>query len=241
MTVLRVVLAGLGVRGTYWADVLTRFWRAVYGRRPLPDKRLTRQQRRRLRLMLQAVDGRTNGASYREIAIAREGGRGRILAKMNAMEDRKMADKLYEASAAGVEVTLVVRGFCCLRAGVPGLSDNIRVISVVGRFLEHSRVFHFGQGAADPLDGAWYISSADWMYRNLNDRVETAVPILDRGARARLRRLFDVLLDDHRCAWDLLPDSTYRQRTPQPGREPDSAHNAGTFAALMWETQNAKA
>lgn len=177
----------------------------------------------------------------REIAIAREGGRGRILAKMNAMEDRKMADKLYEASAAGVEVTLVVRGFCCLRAGVPGLSDNIRVISVVGRFLEHSRVFHFGQGAADPLDGAWYISSADWMYRNLNDRVETAVPILDRGARARLRRLFDVLLDDHRCAWDLLPDSTYRQRTPQPGREPDSAHNAGTFAALMWETQNAKA
>src|SRR5678815_4412520 len=115
----------------------------------------------------------------REMDIAAAGGPARIIAKMNSLEDLKITNKLYEASQAGVRITLIVRGFCCLRPGVPGLSENIRVISVVGRFLEHSRIFHFAQGAADPVQGAWFISSADWMYRNLSSRVEVAVPVKD--------------------------------------------------------------
>ncbi len=162
-------------------------------------------------------------------------GGGRIVAKMNALADQEITEKLYEASQAGVQITLFVRGFCCLRPGVPGLSENIRVISVVGRFLEHSRIFHFGAGYADPVDGDWYISSADWMYRNLNNRVEAACPVKDRAARGRLQRVIDVMLADRRKAWELLPDGRYVARTPPPGAPADSPAVDGTFATLMRE------
>jgi polyphosphate kinase len=162
---------------------------------------------------------------------------GRIIAKMNAMADHDVAEKLYEASAAGVEIILFVRGFCCLRPGVPGLSENIRVISVVGRFLEHSRLFYFGAGQADPLQGDWYIASADWMYRNLQNRVESACPILDKANRARLHRLVQIMLADQRNAWDLTSDGSYAPRTPAADAPPDSPEFLGTFGAMMRESR----
>lgn len=162
---------------------------------------------------------------------------GRVIAKMNAMADHDVAEKLYEASAAGVEIILFVRGFCCLRPGVPGLSDNIRIISVVGRFLEHSRLFYFGAGQADPLLGEWYIASADWMYRNLQNRVESACPILDKANRARLHRLVQIMLADQRDAWDLAPDGSYVPRTPSAAAPPDSPETLGTFATMMRESK----
>ncbi|MFO0859540.1 MAG: polyphosphate kinase 1 [Phycisphaerales bacterium] len=171
----------------------------------------------------------------REMEYARRGQPCGITAKVNALEDREVAEKLYQASRAGVPVTLIVRGFCCLRPGVPGLSENIRVVSVIGRFLEHSRIFHFQSGVEDPLDGEWLISSADWMYRNLSNRVEVAVPIRDRDARRKLHRIFEVSLQDQRNAWDLQPDGTYIQRRPGEDAEPDSPQASGTFNTLMWE------
>jgi len=171
----------------------------------------------------------------REIQNAAAGRPARIIAKMNAMEDLKITSKLYEASQAGVKITLIVRGFCCLRPGIPGLSENISVISVVGRFLEHSRLFHFAAGKADPVKGEWYISSADWMYRNLSARVEAAAPVKDPHARARLKRIIDIMLEDHRCAWDLRPDGSYSRRVPREDADPDSPHTIGTFRTLMQE------
>lgn len=171
----------------------------------------------------------------REIAHARAGRPARIVAKMNAMEDLKLTDKLYEASRAGVQVVLIVRGFCCLRPGVPGLSENIRVMSVVGRFLEHSRVYHFSGGSADPIAGEWYISSGDWMYRNLSSRVEAACPVTDPDARRRLARLVEIMRGDQRCAWDLTPEGHYNRRTPPPGADPESPAVLGTFRTLMNE------
>ncbi|MEQ8770239.1 MAG: polyphosphate kinase 1 [Phycisphaerales bacterium] len=164
-----------------------------------------------------------------EIANAKNGRPARIIAKMNSLEDRKITDRLYVASQAGVPITLYIRGFCCLRPGVPGLSDNIRVVSIVGRFLEHSRVFHFADGSDDPLEGTWIIGSADWMYRNLNTRVESAVPVTSRAARARLQRLVDVMTTDTRNAWDLTPTGAYVRRSHADPANPDP----GTFAALM--------
>lgn len=172
-----------------------------------------------------------------EIEMARAGRGGRIIAKMNSLEDFAVTDKLYEASAAGVEILLYVRGFCCLRPGVAGLSENIRVVSVVGRFLEHSRIFHFGRGESNPLDGYWYIGSADWMYRNLNNRVEVVTPIYDREARKRLKRIFDVMARDRRRAWDMQPDGSYVKRTPPQDAAPDSPEALGTFLTLMAEAQ----
>jgi polyphosphate kinase len=172
----------------------------------------------------------------REIALAQSGAGGRIIAKMNSLEDKKITEKLYQASQAGVKITLIVRGFCCLRPGVPGLSENINVISVVGRFLEHSRLFYFGNGEKDALDGLWYISSADWMYRNLSARVEAAVPVKDREARQRLQRLVDIMLADRRAAWDLNPDGSYTQRRPDGKEASDSVEAMGTFQTLMRET-----
>ena len=169
----------------------------------------------------------------REIANAKAGLPARIFAKCNALEDIKTTERLYEASQAGVPIELVVRGFCCLRPGVPGMSENIRVWSVVGRFLEHSRCFHFADGHADPADGLWIIGSGDWMYRNLNDRVEAACPVYDRAAKERLCQLRQVLTRDRKRAWDLQPDGGYILRTPPEGADQESAEAGGSFRHLM--------
>ncbi|NNF42892.1 MAG: polyphosphate kinase 1 [Phycisphaerales bacterium] len=167
-----------------------------------------------------------------EIKEQRTSGRGRIIAKMNQLEDREIIEALYTASAAGVEIDLIVRGFCTLRPGVPGLSERIRVISIVGRFLEHSRIFYFRRGKTDPVDGLFLIGSADWMHRNLHTRVEAVCPIEARAHRATLWRILETCLADRRLAWDMQPDGRYRLRAPEPGTG-DTSATLGTHAFLM--------
>ncbi|MCA1808953.1 MAG: polyphosphate kinase 1 [Lentisphaerae bacterium] len=151
-----------------------------------------------------------------ETAQAQAGQPARIIAKMNSLEDEMICEALYRASAAGVRIDLIVRGFCCLRPGVPELSENIRVISVIGRFLEHSRIFYFGNGTDDPLRGIFLIGSADWMYRNLSARVEVVVPLARPMLLEKCWEILQALLQDNRQAWELTPDGTYHQIRPQP-------------------------
>jgi polyphosphate kinase len=127
---------------------------------------------------------------------------------MNALVDVPLIDALYDASAAGVKIDLNVRGSCLLRPGVKGLSENIRVVSLVDRFLEHSRIFEFRNGG----DTEVYIGSADWMPRNLDRRVELMAPVLDAGHRERLSRILDTLLADNVKARELRPDGTLVKR-----------------------------
>ena len=168
----------------------------------------------------------------REVDNARAGRPAYIVAKMNAVVDPELIGALYDASRAGVAVDLVVRGICCLRPRVPGLSDHVRVISIVGRFLEHSRVFYF-HNAGDP---EYFIGSADWMPRNLDRRVEAIVPVEDHRLQRRLRALLDVCLRDNRQAWELEPDGSYVQR--QPGPEPERATHV-TLLRDPWGTGDA--
>jgi polyphosphate kinase len=163
-----------------------------------------------------------------EIAHAAAGRPAHIIGKMNSLEDQQIIQSLYRASQAGVKIDLIVRGFCCLRPGVPGLSENIQVISVVGRFLEHSRVFYFRNGEADPIDGQFFIGSADWMYRNLQNRVEAVAPIEPRPLRERLWQMLSIMLADQRQAWDMQPDGSYIQRKPT-----DPEKQLGTHQQLM--------
>ncbi len=156
----------------------------------------------------------------RECEHAGAGRPARIVAKMNALVDPGMIHELYEASRAGVQVHLIVRGICCLRPGVPGVSDNIRVVSIVGRFLEHSRAFWFQNGGADEV----YIGSADWMPRNLDRRVEAVAPIEDPHHRRAMRDVLELMWEDNRQAWDLLPDGTYVQRQPPSPDEERATH-----------------
>jgi polyphosphate kinase len=151
---------------------------------------------------------------HREADIARAGKPARMIAKMNSIVDEQIIEALYDASRAGVEIDLIVRGICCLRPGVPGASEHIRVISVIGRFLEHSRVFFF----ANDTDPEYYIGSADWMTRNFDRRVEAIVPVDDVLLHASLQSLLTTSLTDNRQAWDLAADGSYTQRTP--GDEP---------------------
>jgi polyphosphate kinase len=131
---------------------------------------------------------------------------GHIVMKMNSLSDPEVIDALYAASAAGVRVELVIRGICCQRAGVAGLSDNITVRSIVGPFLEHSRIYQFAHGPDGP---EFYLGSADLMPRNLDHRVEVLFPIESQGLRDRLQRVLDLALADDEEAWQLLPDSTW--------------------------------
>ena len=147
----------------------------------------------------------------REIDNARAGRAAAIQAKMNALVDPGLIALLYEASQAGVSIDLVVRGMCSLRPGVEGISDNIRVISVIGRLLEHSRLFWFANGGDDEI----YIGSADWMARNLDRRVEAVVPIDAPDLQGRLLRLINTYLSDNSTAWDMQPDGSFSRRIPE--------------------------
>jgi polyphosphate kinase len=158
----------------------------------------------------------------REAAHAREGRPARIIAKMNALVDARMIDALYRASDAGVEIDLIVRGICCLRPGIPGLSERIHVVSIIGRFLEHSRAWHFANGGADE----YFIGSADWMPRNFDRRVEAVAPIDDVSLHPRLAQIFRTCLVDNRQAWDLSGDGTWRQRQPGPDEPVRATHVA---------------
>lgn len=154
-------------------------------------------------------------AIKREARIATEGRRGRIIAKMNALLEPETIEALYEASQAGVEVDLIIRGPCALRPGVPGLSENIRVRSVIGRFLEHHRIFHFHADGEDQM----FLSSADWMDRNFFRRIEIAFPILDPRIKRRvMKEGLRPYLGDNNQAWEMLPDGRYKKKTPRGTR-----------------------
>jgi polyphosphate kinase len=147
----------------------------------------------------------------RETALARAGKGGRIIAKMNALVDPEIIAALYRASQAGVTVDLIVRGICCLVPGLAGVSDNIRVISIIGRFLEHSRIFFFAN-AGHP---EYYIGSADWMPRNFDRRVEVIAPIEDPALHRGIEAVLATCLGDNRQAWELCADGQYRRRQPE--------------------------
>ncbi|WP_420434764.1 polyphosphate kinase 1 [Candidatus Poriferisocius sp.] len=144
---------------------------------------------------------------------AARGPEGRIIIKINSLADADMVEALYEASQAGVDIDLIVRAICCLRPGVPGMSDTIRVRSLIGRYLEHSRIYYFGNGE-DIGAPAYYIGSADLMPRNLNRRIEALVAVVDPDLRRRLDQVLEINLKDDTLAWDLLPDATW-QRVPE--------------------------
>src|SRR5215208_4289506 len=161
-------------------------------------------------------------AIQREISAHRRHGNGRLVFKLNALVDRLLVRALYRASRAGVKIELIVRGACCLRPGVAGWSENIRVISLVGRFLEHSRIYYFGNGGEDEV----YLGSADLMERNLDRRVEVVFPIEDRGWAAEIRNeIVPAYWRDTTNAWELEADGTYRRIEPDPGENPFDVHS----------------
>ena len=166
---------------------------------------------------------------HREIKHAKQGNSGKIIAKMNSLVDPQIIAALYEASQAGVEIDLIVRGICCLRPGLPNVSENIRVISIVGRYLEHSRIFYFQNNGQAEI----YIGSADWMPRNLNRRVETLTPIEEPDLVDRLKQILDIMMSDNRCAWELQADGSYIQRTPQADESERCTHNILMDMALQ--------
>ena len=158
----------------------------------------------------------------REIENATAGRPARIVAKVNGLDDLPIIRALYRASRAGVRIDLIVRGHSRLRPGVPGLSENIRVMSVIGRFLEHDRVYYF-ENAGDP---EVFLGSADWKRRNLSDRIEAVAPVKDDVLRGRIIDILERALTDNRLAWDLHPDGRYVQRRPAPGEPERNLHRA---------------
>ena len=170
----------------------------------------------------------------RETENHQAGKPARIVAKMNQLEDPEIIEALCAAAGAGVPIDLIVRGFCCLRPGVPGVTENIRVRSIIGRFLEHSRIFHFANGESDSTKGDFLIGSADWMHRNLSKRIEVVTPVRDQAAREKLWKTLDIYLRDCRQAWVLEADGCYSRLEPESGSGPEAA---GSHLALMQSIQ----
>ncbi|MGB6295731.1 MAG: polyphosphate kinase 1, partial [Rivularia sp. (in: cyanobacteria)] len=159
-----------------------------------------------------------------EIENVKNGTSGRIVAKMNSLVDSQLIAALYEASRAGVQIDLIVRGICCLRPGLKDVSENIRVISIVGRFLEHSRIFYFYNNGDEQI----FIGSADWMPRNLDRRVEVITPIKDADIAKDIQEILGIMLADNRQAWELHSDGNYIQRKPS-----EDSSEAGSQKTLM--------
>ncbi|WP_427162748.1 polyphosphate kinase 1 [Aliinostoc sp. HNIBRCY26] len=168
----------------------------------------------------------------REITNVQNGLTGRIVAKMNSLVDPQIITHLYEASRAGVQIDLIIRGICCLRPGLPELSENIRVISIIGRFLEHSRMYYFYNNGQEEI----YIGSADWMSRNLDRRVEVITPIRDQDIAKDLQEILGIMLADNRQAWDLQGDGTYVQR--RPGNDCPEANSQITLMNMSLRSTN---
>jgi len=167
----------------------------------------------------------------REIAYAKAGHPARIALKVNSLVDTPIIEALYEASRAGVDVDLIVRGGCCILPGIPGVSDRIRVRSIIGEFLEHSRIWMFANGGRPE----WYIGSADLMERNLDRRVEVVTPVEDHGLQARLARIIDVMLADDRRSWQLQADGRWLRTEVLESRE----GTVDTFATLKEDAATA--
>ncbi len=190
----------------------------------------SRQQSYR-KLLVAPVNMRAHflGLIRREIDNCKQGDTGRIVAKMNSLVDPEIIATLYEASQKGVKIDLIVRGICCLRPGLEGISENIKVVSIVGRYLEHSRIFYFYNKGKEEL----YIGSADWMPRNLNRRVEAITPIEDPDLAKELQEIMGIMLSDNRQAWDLQSDGQYVQRRPS-----DNSSELGSHKILMETVAN---
>jgi polyphosphate kinase len=189
------------------------------------------RQRSYRKLLVSPVNCRDRFLSLirREIEHCHHGRSGRIVAKMNSLTDPQLIASLYEASIAGVKIDLIIRGICCLRPGLEGVSENIQVISLVGRFLEHSRIFYFQNAGSEEV----YIGSADWMRRNLDRRVEAIAPIEDPEISKDLQEILGIMLADNRHAWDLQPDGRYIQRHPGDKEREQSAQKILMEMALQ--------
>lgn len=179
------------------------------------------RQRSYRKLLVSPVNSRERFSALirREMEHSEQGRHARIVAKMNSLVDPQIIATLYEASQAGVQIDLIVRGMCCLRPGVEGISENIRVISIVGRLLEHSRIYYFHNGGQEEV----YIGSADWMTRNLDRRVEAIAPIEDPEIAKDLLEILGIMLADNRQAWELQPNGHYVQRRPEGNTPPQSS------------------
>ncbi|MCC9643649.1 polyphosphate kinase 1 [Rhodopirellula sp. JC740] len=184
----------------------TMFFNAVTGAsQPQPLQQLRMAPLTLRRQILDLIQGETERS--------RQGQKAEIIAKMNALVDTELIDALYTASQAGVKIRLNVRGICCLRPGVPGMSETIEVVSIVDRFLEHARTYYFRHGG----DHEIYISSADWMPRNLDRRVELLVPVIDPENRKRLRDTLQLYFKDNQNSWRMQPDGSYQRLKPRKG------------------------
>jgi len=171
------------------------------------------------------------GLIRREVEHHKAGRPARIVAKMNQLEDTQVCEALVAASREGLPIDLVVRGFCCLRPGVPGQTEAIRIRSIIGRFLEHSRIFYFANGASDPCNGDFYIGSGDWMERNLSWRVEVVAPVVAPALRQRLWEILDINLSDRRQAWIMTASGEYKRLEPRP--EARGSEVDGTQSTLI--------
>jgi polyphosphate kinase len=160
----------------------------------------------------------------REVKNKQAGRPARIIAKMNSLQDPKLVKALYNASSEGVPITLFVRGFCCLRPGITGLSENIKVFSIIGRFLEHSRIFHFANGQELMEQGTFFIGSADWMYRNLYERLEVATPIIDKELKVQLTTILQACQNDNTNCWELGSEGRYKKLSVPKNQKKSNSH-----------------